>query len=221
MVRPVGRKHRCSSPTTAPPLRCGTAPEGQGAVGLFGERFLQTDVVPLAGPDVIEGGHPRAGHLCCPHQPGRPGRAAGHQPGESRVPGVPGHQHRVLQLVPALLLPAVPVGLEPGRGRVPAVPAAHPPPLPPARGPVPRGAGPGVRQQAEVARPLRAAATELLRTLRTRQAPGGEAKEIHEAASPWPLAVSAQPRQRLPEEEVVAAEKGLGGHTRRGTSSKV
>lgn len=37
MVRPVGCKHRYSSPTTAPPLRCGTAPEGRGAVGFWGE----------------------------------------------------------------------------------------------------------------------------------------------------------------------------------------
>lgn len=130
------------------------------------------------------------------------------------MPGVPGHQHHVLQLVPALLLPAVPVGLEPGRGRVPAVPAPHAPPLPPARGPVPRGAGPGVRQQAETARPVHTAAAELLRTLGTPPALGEEAKGICSVAPRWPLVVSEQPRQRLPEEEVVAAaEEGLGGHT--------
>lgn len=122
------------------------------------------------------------------------------------MPRVPAHQHGLLQLLPALLLPAVLVGLEPGRGHVPAVPAAHAPPLPPARGPVPRGAGSRVRQEAETARPVR---TELvLRAL------GEEAQEIHEVAPRWPPAVPAPPRQRLPEEEVVAApEEGLGGHT--------
>lgn len=123
------------------------------------------------------------------------------------MPGVPAHQHGVLQLVPALLLPAVPVGLEPGRGRVPALPAAHAPPLPPARGPVPRGAGPRLRQQAQ-------AAVEPLPALGTRQALGQEGKEIHEMAPRWPLAVAARLGQRLSEEEVFeAAEKDLGGHT--------
>lgn len=213
MVRSVGLKRRYSSPTTAPLLRCGTAPEGQGAAGFWGG-VPKTDFVPLAGRDVIEGGHSRAGHLCCQHQPGWPGRAAGQQPGGCRVPGVPGHQHRVLQLVPALLLPAVPVGLEPGPGRVPAVPAAHAPPLPPARGPVPRSAGAGLREEAEMAWPLGAAAAQLLRTL------GEEAKEIHEVAPRWPPGVSARPRQRLPEEEAVAAAEERG-RTRRGTDSEV
>lgn len=75
-VRPVGCQHLYSSPTTAPLWRCGTAPEGQGELQGFEESYLQTDFVPLAGRDVIEGGRSGSGHLRRRHQPGCPGRTA-------------------------------------------------------------------------------------------------------------------------------------------------